>query len=90
MLGHQTPRRDERSNTKNMYFFTLDGHGVRKRTGVSNEFLVLTHAETALTYNDSSVNENMHASLAFRLLRKPANNFLEARLPLRRVFCSFN
>ncbi|KAK9834015.1 hypothetical protein WJX81_002981 [Elliptochloris bilobata] len=45
--------------------------------GVSNEFLVLTHAEAALTYNDSSVNENMHASLAFRLLRKPANSFLE-------------
>ena len=51
---------------------------------------MLTHAETALTYNDSSVNENMHASLAFRLLRKPANNFLEARLPPGRVFRSYN
>ena len=64
------------------------GHGVCTRAGVSNEFLVLTHAETALTYNDSSVNENTHASLAFRLLRKPANNFLEARLPPRRVLAA--
>jgi hypothetical protein len=27
-------------------------------------------------YNDLSINENMHAALAFRLIRKPANNFL--------------
>ena len=46
---------------------------------MSNEFLVTTHADAALTYNDASVNENMHAALAFRLLRKPGNNFLEAR-----------
>lgn len=30
----------------------------------------------ALLYNDNSINENMHASLTFRILMKPENNFL--------------
>ncbi len=36
-----------------------------------------TNAETALVYNDNSINENMHASVAWRLLQQPQNNFLE-------------
>lgn len=59
-----------------------------RSAGVSNEFLVATHADSALTYNDSSVNENMHCSLAFRLLRKPANNFLEVCLNMLNRACS--
>jgi 3'5'-cyclic nucleotide phosphodiesterase len=45
--------------------------------GVSNGFLVASRSTTALLYNDNSVNENMHLALAFRILLKPENNFLE-------------
>jgi hypothetical protein len=48
--------------------------------GVTNEFLIHTNAETALLYNDQSVNENVHASLGFQLLRKASNNFIEVCL----------
>ena len=29
-----------------------------------------------MEYNDASINENMHASTAFRIFLKPQNNFL--------------
>ena len=45
--------------------------------GVRNDFLIATGAEMALRYNDVSVNENMHASLAHELLYTPRNNFVE-------------
>ncbi|KAK9820126.1 hypothetical protein WJX72_006367 [[Myrmecia] bisecta] len=48
--------------------------------GVTNEFLINTNSDIAVTYNDNSINENMHAALAFRILRKPENNCL-AHLP---------
>ena len=48
--------------------------------GLTNEYLVNTGADAAMTYNDRSVNENGHASLGFRLLHRPSNNFLEARI----------
>jgi 3'5'-cyclic nucleotide phosphodiesterase len=38
--------------------------------------MVNTSTEAATTWNDISVNENMHAATAFRLLRQPANSFL--------------
>ena len=45
--------------------------------GMRNDFLIATGTEMALRYNDVSVNENMHASLAHELLYRPSNNFVE-------------
>lgn len=42
--------------------------------GVNNVFQVSTGSQLALTYNDKSVLENYHCSMAFSLLRKPENN----------------
>lgn len=44
--------------------------------GFANGYMVTTSTEAALTWNDISVNENMHAATAFQLLRRPACNFL--------------
>ena len=58
----------------------LDGHDIKTcGAGLTNEYLVNTGADAAMTYNDRSVNENGHASLGFRLLHRATNNFLEAR-----------
>jgi hypothetical protein len=47
--------------------------------GVNNAFLVRSRDQQALTYNDRSVNENMHASLAFRLAaEEPGLNLFAA------------
>jgi len=51
-------------------------HDVR-HPGVNNAFLVSTGAPLAITYNDKSVLENMHASVFFETLREPGQNFLE-------------
>lgn len=44
--------------------------------GKGNAWLVNTSTEAAVMWNDISVNENMHAATAFRLLGLPAHNFL--------------
>lgn len=54
---------------------SLTAH-VELGAGLSNDFLINTSSDVALAYNDLSINENMHALIAFRLLRKPSNNFL--------------
>ena len=50
--------------------------------GVNNPFLVETGHRLALTYNDQSVQENMHAAEAFLLLEEPELDFL-GHLPQR-------
>ena len=45
--------------------------------GLTNEYLINTDSSAALTYNDRSINENGHAALAFGILLKDSNNFLE-------------
>jgi CheY-like chemotaxis protein len=45
--------------------------------GVNNNFLIATQDELALTYNDRSVLENHHATIAFRLFSKEKYNILE-------------
>lgn len=48
---------------------------------MSNDFLINTRNETALVYNDVSVNENMHLSTAFKILRRPGNDLMEHLTP---------
>ena len=50
--------------------------------GLTNEYLINTDSPAALTYNDCSINENGHAALAFGILLKESNNFLEVWLSL--------
>ena len=45
--------------------------------GFNNSYHVNSISEMAIRFNDKSVCENMHASEAFAVLRKPENNFLE-------------
>lgn len=48
--------------------------------GFTNKFLVAVEDDLALLYNDSSVLENMHASICFVQLKDQSQNFLE-KLP---------
>eukprot|EP00928_Gymnodinium_smaydae_P015632 TRINITY_DN15793_c0_g1_i2.p1 TRINITY_DN15793_c0_g1~~TRINITY_DN15793_c0_g1_i2.p1 ORF type:complete len:561 (+),score=66.98 TRINITY_DN15793_c0_g1_i2:92-1774(+) len=49
--------------------------------GKNNAFLMNTRADLAISYNDKSVLENMHASVCFQTLFEPANNFFENAEP---------
>lgn len=49
--------------------------------GVNNEFMVNTRAPEAIKYNNRSVNENSHASAAFRVLLHENFNVLEELSP---------
>jgi len=57
-------------------FLAQIGHDVA-HTGTNNAHLVRTGHDLALTYNDQSVLENMHASVVFKTLKKPGHNCLE-------------
>merc|ERR1719253_807365 len=48
--------------------------------GVTNDFLVKTHSERALLYDDEHPNENHHLAASLSVMRRPDNNFLE-KLP---------
>lgn len=48
--------------------------------GFGNAYMVNTATDASVTYNDNSVNENMHAAEAFRLMRREGHDFL-AHLP---------
>ncbi|KAL0486744.1 cAMP phosphodiesterase regA [Acrasis kona] len=45
--------------------------------GVNNNYLIATQDDLALVYNDRSVLENHHATIAFRLLSKDKYNILQ-------------
>ena len=45
--------------------------------GYNNAFHVATGSSLAMTYNDKSCLESMHASIGLQLLRHPANDILE-------------
>ena len=43
--------------------------------GLNNRFLINNRDEQAMTYNDISVLENMHASITFKTLNFEENNY---------------
>ena len=45
--------------------------------GLNNAYLTLTKDKLALKFNDSSVLENMHANLTFRILNKESQNIIK-------------
>jgi len=51
------------------------GHDI-SHPGLTNRYLILTHDDMAVTYNDTSVLENMHASKLFRILKEEDSNIL--------------
>lgn len=48
--------------------------------GVTNDFLIKTSDDIAVTYNDTSPWENFHASQSIKVLRRPDCNFVETSL----------
>jgi len=64
---------DMRDVEKCCFLIAALGHDVG-HPGFTNDFLVNSSQELALTYNDFSVLENFHASLIFQILRRPRHN----------------
>lgn len=60
------------------------GHDIA-HPAVTNEFRVKAGDDLALTYNDISVNENMHCAEFFRILKDDENDFLDGLSTLQRT-----
>lgn len=60
------------------------GHDIA-HPGLTNDFIMNAGDDMALTYNDSSVNENMHCSVFCRLLQRPEYRFLQTLSSAQRV-----
>jgi len=60
------------------------GHDIA-HPGFTNDFMMNSGDDMALTYNDSSVNENMHCSVFCRLLQRPEYRFLQTLSSAQRV-----
>ena len=56
------------------------GHDLR-HPAKNNRYLIMTHHDYSVTYNDISVLEMMHASCLFKLLQDPKNNIFSDFLP---------
>jgi len=57
-------------------FFAAACHDVA-HPGVTNAFRNAIRDEGSITYNDRSVNENMHCAVTYRTLQRPGCNWLE-------------
>lgn len=55
--------------------------GPQGHLGVTNAFLVDTHHPLAITYNDKSVLENMHAATTFSVMARPGHDIFTAFAP---------
>jgi hypothetical protein len=54
-----------------------------QHAGLNNTFQVNAKTKLAITYNDISVLENMHASVAFQILDMPNCNILHSLTPVQ-------
>jgi hypothetical protein len=52
------------------------GHDIA-HLGLTNRYLVNSRHKLAMRYNDSSVLENMHVALLFKIMQEPGRNLLE-------------
>jgi hypothetical protein len=55
-----------------MHALPVAGSLLQGHPGVTNVYLVAVSDPLAITYNDHSVLENMHAAITFEMMRDPA------------------